>query len=72
LVAGTLAALAAGLFAATSRFPSAAPALWLAGALLVQLRLLANVLDGMVAVGRGIASPLGELYRCQATPRSTN
>ena len=31
-------------------------------ALLVQLRLLANLLDGMVAVGSGRASPLGELY----------
>jgi phosphatidylglycerophosphate synthase len=37
-------------------------ALWLAGALLVQLRLLANMLDGMVAIGRGIASPLGEIF----------
>jgi len=31
-------------------------------ALLVQLRLLANLLDGMVAVGSRRASPLGELY----------
>ena len=30
--------------------------------LCVQLRLLANLLDGMVAVGSGRASPLGELY----------
>ncbi len=30
--------------------------------LFVQLRLLANLLDGMVAVGSGRASPLGELY----------
>ena len=37
-------------------------ALWLAGAVLVQLRLLANMLDGMVAVGRGVASRLGELF----------
>ncbi len=36
--------------------------LWLLGALLVQLRLLANMLDGMVAIGRGIASPLGEVF----------
>jgi phosphatidylglycerophosphate synthase len=28
----------------------------------VQLRLLANLLDGMVAVGSGKASPVGELY----------
>jgi phosphatidylglycerophosphate synthase len=30
--------------------------------LFVQLRLLANLLDGMVAIGSGRASPLGELY----------
>jgi len=31
-------------------------------ALFIQFRLLANLLDGMVAVGSGQASPLGELY----------
>ena len=36
--------------------------LWLLGAALVQARLLANLFDGMVALGRGIASPVGELY----------
>lgn len=62
-VAGMIAACGAGLlFAATPHAPAAAPALWLGGAVLVQLRLLANVLDGMVAVGRGVASPVGELY----------
>jgi phosphatidylglycerophosphate synthase len=35
---------------------------WLLGALLVQGRLAANLLDGMVAIGRGVASPVGELY----------
>jgi phosphatidylglycerophosphate synthase len=35
---------------------------WLAGALLIQLRLLANLLDGMVAIESGRASPVGELY----------
>ena len=60
-VAGMAAACGGGLlFAATARGP--AWPLFLAGALLVQLRLLANVLDGMVAVGRGVASPVGELY----------
>jgi phosphatidylglycerophosphate synthase len=34
----------------------------LAGALLIQLRLLANMLDGMVAIEGGKASPVGELY----------
>jgi phosphatidylglycerophosphate synthase len=33
-----------------------------AATLLMQLRLLANMLDGMVAVGTGQASPAGELY----------
>ena len=36
--------------------------LWLAGAVGIQLRLLANMLDGMVAIASGKASPMGELY----------
>src|SRR5690606_25545824 len=61
--AGMVAGLAAGLcFAAVWWFPPGARAFWLLGAVLVQMRLLANLFDGMVAVGRGIASPLGELY----------
>lgn len=35
---------------------------FLAAALLIQMRLLANMLDGMVALGSGQASPVGELY----------
>ncbi len=35
---------------------------WLAAAVLVQLRLLANLFDGMVAIESGKASPLGEMY----------
>lgn len=35
---------------------------WLAAAALIQLRLLCNMLDGMVALERGTASPVGELY----------
>lgn len=62
-VAGTVCALAAGLaFAGTVRLPQHAWMLWLAGALLVQLRLQANLLDGMVAIGRGVASSVGELF----------
>jgi phosphatidylglycerophosphate synthase len=62
-VAGMVAGLAAGLaFAATAWLPGAAWALWLLGALLVQARLMANLLDGMVAIGRGVASPVGELF----------
>jgi phosphatidylglycerophosphate synthase len=36
--------------------------LWLVSAGLVQLRLLCNMLDGMVAIGSGKQSKLGELY----------
>jgi phosphatidylglycerophosphate synthase len=62
-LAGMGAGLGAGLcFAATAWLPGGAWALWLLGALLVQGRLAANLLDGMVAIGRGVASPVGELY----------
>lgn len=58
-VAGMAAALIAGaLFAAAPTSPAAL----IGGAVLIQLRLFANMMDGMVAVGRGIASPVGELY----------
>ena len=36
--------------------------LWLAAATGIQLRLLANMLDGMVAIASGKASALGEVY----------
>jgi phosphatidylglycerophosphate synthase len=62
-LAGMGAGLAAGLcLAGTAWWPEAARPLWLLAALGVQLRLLANLLDGMVAIGRGIASPAGELF----------
>jgi phosphatidylglycerophosphate synthase len=35
---------------------------WLFAALCVELRLLCNMFDGMVAVERGIASKIGEIY----------
>ncbi|MCA9296846.1 MAG: CDP-alcohol phosphatidyltransferase family protein [Phycisphaerales bacterium] len=35
---------------------------WIAAACCMQLRLLANMFDGMVAIERGTASPVGELY----------
>ena len=58
-VAGMLAAVAAGLvFAAAPEHRL----LWLLGGVLVQLRLLANMLDGMVALGRGVSSRLGEVF----------
>ncbi|MBV8916405.1 MAG: CDP-alcohol phosphatidyltransferase family protein, partial [Acetobacteraceae bacterium] len=62
-VAGMAAALLAGtLFALIPAVPDKARLLWACGAVLIQLRLLANVLDGMVAVGRGVASRVGELF----------
>ena len=36
--------------------------LWLAAAIFIQLRLIANLLDGMVAIQSGKASLVGELY----------
>jgi phosphatidylglycerophosphate synthase len=62
-LAGLAAALLAGLsFAMVAIWPEAARPFWLLGAVLVPLRLLANMLDGMVAIGRRIASPVGELF----------
>jgi phosphatidylglycerophosphate synthase len=42
--------------------PLAARLLWLAAAALVELRLMANMLDGMVAIESRTASHVGELY----------
>lgn len=36
--------------------------LWLLAGVMCQLRLVCNLLDGMVAIARGIASPVGALY----------
>ena len=56
------AAAAGTTFWLTSERPDHARMAWLAGALCVQLRLIANMLDGMVAIEGGKASPIGELY----------
>jgi phosphatidylglycerophosphate synthase len=65
-VAGMVSGVFAGVaLAATSRVRPdewAERMLWIAGAVLVQLRLLANMMDGMVAVESGKASRVGELY----------
>ena len=63
----SLAGMVAGLLAgaalwSTARSPETATAAWLIAALLIELRLVANMLDGMVAIGGGTASKLGELY----------
>lgn len=54
--------LAGGLWAITGFAPGAARLLWLAGVLLVLVRILANTLDGIVAVEWGRASRVGLLY----------
>ncbi|MCC6493380.1 MAG: CDP-alcohol phosphatidyltransferase family protein [Pirellulales bacterium] len=58
-------AVAAGAsFAATAKLESdlARRAAWTIAALFVQLRLYANLLDGLVAVEGGRGSPVGDLY----------
>ncbi len=61
-IAGMVAGIAAGFaFTVTGHFSY--PAIFfVTAAVLMQLRLLANMLDGMVAVESGSASPVGELY----------
>ena len=56
--------LAGGTLAATSHVDSDGlrRVLWFSGAMFVQLRLLANLLDGMVAVEGGKGTAVGELY----------
>jgi phosphatidylglycerophosphate synthase len=61
-VAGMICGICAGATFAETAHASHAWIFWLSGAALVQLRLLANLYDGMVAVARGIASPVGELF----------
>jgi phosphatidylglycerophosphate synthase len=62
-LAGLCAGIAAGAcLAATSLDSPARRWCWLAAAALVQLRLLANLLDGMVADLARAASPEGEVY----------
>jgi phosphatidylglycerophosphate synthase len=63
-VAGMACCLAAGAALAATPFLEgwASRTTWLAAAVLIQLRLLANMLDGMVAVASGRASRVGELY----------
>ena len=60
-VAGMIAGLLAGaVLFLTSR--GEWRALWVAAAACIQLRLVANLLDGMVAIEGGTASKVGELY----------
>lgn len=62
-VVGMLAGVGAGVFFyLTGSLGYAERAMWLVGAGLIVVRLLANMLDGMVAVETGISSAIGELY----------
>jgi phosphatidylglycerophosphate synthase len=62
-VAGMFCGIAAGIaLALTSSAPEHSRWLWFAGAALIQLRLLANMLDGMVALESGTSSRVGELF----------
>lgn len=61
-VAGMLAGVAAGIFFACTRFPGYELICFLLAAFCVQLRLAANMFDGMVAIETGQRSPVGELY----------
>jgi phosphatidylglycerophosphate synthase len=63
-IAGMLAGLAAGTaLAATNHLDGLPQRLaWLAAGVLVLVRLLANMFDGMVAIGSDTSSAVGELY----------
>jgi phosphatidylglycerophosphate synthase len=62
-VFGTVASILAGLaFWSTAALPATARAAWIAGAVLVQVRLLCNMFDGMVAIASDKASRVGELF----------
>jgi phosphatidylglycerophosphate synthase len=63
-VAGMISGIGAGVVLALTGLASSPwdRLAWIVGAILIQLRLLANMLDGMVAVESGKVSPVGELY----------
>jgi phosphatidylglycerophosphate synthase len=54
--------IVAGLALAATRMPGWAPVMFLAAAACIIVRAMGNMLDGMVAVESGKASPLGELF----------
>ena len=61
-IAGMMCGILAGIVFAMTNGAAYAWFFWITGAVLVQLRLLANLYDGMVAVLRETASPVGELF----------
>lgn len=58
------AAAAGGFLAATNHYeaPALRRSLWLLSAIMIQFRLIANLLDGMVAIEGGKKSVVGDLY----------
>lgn len=61
-VAGMVAGIAVGVALPLTDGSPYAASLFITAAVLMQLRLIANMLDGMVAVESGVASPVGELF----------
>lgn len=61
-VVGMVASVAAGGLLAATAFVDDARFLWLGAGLLIGIRALANILDGMVAIESHRASRLGELF----------
>lgn len=63
-VAGAVCGIAGGVALASTAWTNGISTrlLWLTGALFVQLRLQANLFDGMVAIASGKASAYGELF----------
>lgn len=62
-VVGMIFGIAAGaFFLLTDVFPERSQLFWIVGAVSVQLRLLGNMFDGMVAILQERASAVGELY----------
>jgi phosphatidylglycerophosphate synthase len=63
-VGGAICGIAAGAALTATRWTDGfyLRALWVGAALMVQLRLQANLLDGMVAIASGKASAYGELF----------
>lgn len=60
--AGMIAGILAGIALAMTRLPAWETAGFLAAAVFIQLRLLANMFDGMVAIQQQRTSPVGELF----------
>ncbi len=61
-IAGMIAGLLSGAAFVGTRLPQSGWLFFFAAAVLAQLRLLANMLDGMVAIKIGRSTPVGELF----------